>query len=273
MALFFNDFSQYSAGDSPTSGMDDWDYVRKAGMDYEIIENQDFSNGIGFEVRDVTNDADYSLARWNAVSGTNLEGVMRYRFYESKYSHALGLRVNDDSYYLGDTRGFDLSPRIRMWDSNNLGSTLVSGNKSISTGTWYRMRFRINGDTLKNKIWEDGTTEPSSWDVSVTDTNISSGKVGLGGFSSSSRYAQFDWLGIATEGDTAPEAGDVIAKATATDIDVAVSNAAIGTDIFKVNITGVDTPVKEGDEMKVYIDVENKGKAEGEQVITLTIDD
>lgn len=40
-------------------------------------------------------------------------------------------------------------------------------------GTWYVIRFRVYGNTLKAKCWEWGTPEPVAWDVETTHSSSS----------------------------------------------------------------------------------------------------
>lgn len=40
-------------------------------------------------------------------------------------------------------------------------------------GTWYVVRFRVYGNTLKAKCWEWGTPEPVAWDVETTHSSSS----------------------------------------------------------------------------------------------------
>lgn len=43
----------------------------------------------------------------------------------------------------------------------------------------YTVRFRIVGTTLSAKAWQTGTTEPTGWIVTVTDSSLTSGNCGL----------------------------------------------------------------------------------------------
>lgn len=66
----------------------------------------------------------------------------------------------------------------------------VSGSASVvaSVGTgllnpggfFQTMRFRVIGSTLQARIWPEGTTEPIGWNITVTDTDLTTGN--LAGF-------------------------------------------------------------------------------------------
>jgi hypothetical protein len=40
---------------------------------------------------------------------------------------------------------------------------------TMTTGVWYRMRVQAIGSTVRARIWQDGTTEPTAWTISTTD--------------------------------------------------------------------------------------------------------
>jgi hypothetical protein len=46
-------------------------------------------------------------------------------------------------------------------------------------GAWYWMRFRAEGSTLKVRVWADGGAEPATWNITSTDTAITSGSAGV----------------------------------------------------------------------------------------------
>ncbi|GAB6898604.1 hypothetical protein [Kineosporia succinea] len=70
--------------------------------------------------------------------------------------------------------------------SSYTNATLPTGTsadlvtKSFSANTWYWCRFGVVGTALKARVWLDGTAEPSSWDVTATDSSISSAGSGTG---------------------------------------------------------------------------------------------
>jgi len=55
---------------------------------------------------------------------------------------------------------------------------LVSFSWALNTSYW--MRFRVRGTTLQARIWADGATEPITWNIERTDSDITAaGYVGL----------------------------------------------------------------------------------------------
>jgi hypothetical protein len=93
-----------------------------------------------------------------------------------------------------------------VYKYNNGAATQIGSNisKPASAGTWYWTRFRVIGTSpaaIKFKVWETGTSEPS-WDLEQTDSDLSSGWVGVGSYRGDTNF--FDWIGIAVGGDTVP---------------------------------------------------------------------
>jgi len=73
-------------------------------------------------------------------------------------------------------------------------TTLANSALTHTSGQFYWMRFNVTGTTLKVKTWpDDGSPEPGSWEITVTDSALTSGYMGLTASSSvSPNGAQFD---------------------------------------------------------------------------------
>jgi hypothetical protein len=52
----------------------------------------------------------------------------------------------------------------------------------FTAGATYRVRLQIEGTTVRAKAWPLGGVEPEDWEVSATDTSLTSGAVGCGSF-------------------------------------------------------------------------------------------
>ena len=91
-------------------------------------------------------------------------------------------------------------------------SRIVSGtltqiaavNFTYSGSVWLGLRFRVNGTSIKAKVWKsEHDTEPAAWNIDTTDSNISGvGWIGIGQ-SSGSGLQDFDDVAVGTNGDTA----------------------------------------------------------------------
>jgi len=65
----------------------------------------------------------------------------------------------------------------------------------ILTGTYYRVRFRVQGTNLSAKIWMDGTPEPAAWSVTGSNSAITSpGWVGVAAYAQQQSPVVFSFL-------------------------------------------------------------------------------
>ena len=63
---------------------------------------------------------------------------------------------------------------LQLWKSVGGVTTrlaIVSGVSSVTTAKQW-VRFRVQGSTLTAKIWTDGATEPTGWELTSTDTSV-----------------------------------------------------------------------------------------------------
>jgi hypothetical protein len=120
----------------------------------------------------------------------------------TSYSAVLGPKVaNAEVLFSGSMSNYtsnNLGAVLRWTDNNNwykayitgtqlvvqkkvAGSTTILGSTSFTAtaGTSYTLRFRVVGSTLYAKVWQTGTSEPTGWQITVTDTSFASGYCGL----------------------------------------------------------------------------------------------
>ena len=71
-----------------------------------------------------------------------------------------------------------------------------------TVGSWYWMRFRVQGTTLSLKVWADAANEPSAWTWTGSDAAISSGSVGV--YVYEPNTVDYDAFAVGTGGLTAP---------------------------------------------------------------------
>ena len=62
---------------------------------------------------------------------------------------------------------------------NGSATTLKTVPFAATAGTSYTIDFKIVGTTLSVNVWKTGTSEPSGWMATVTDTSLTSGYCGL----------------------------------------------------------------------------------------------
>jgi len=120
----------------------------------------------------------------------------------NNYDAILGPVVtNAEVLFSGSISSFtstNLAAVLHWTDSNNWYRAYIDGNNLViqkrvsgtltklgsvafaaSTGTSYSLRFNVTGTTLSARAWQAGTTEPANWQVTASDSALSSGSCGL----------------------------------------------------------------------------------------------
>jgi hypothetical protein len=97
----------------------------------------------------------------------------------------------------GGAVNWGLSRVVNAGGANSLslgyGTLLSSGG----AGTSWWVRLDVQGSTVRAKFWRDGSSEPSSWTVSQTDTYFSSGNnVSLAVYANSGLTSPFPSIGF-----------------------------------------------------------------------------
>lgn len=102
---------------------------------------------------------------------------------------------------------FDFRPddRVRISRYQDGSFSAIGDTEEFARGAhhWYWVRFRVEGDTLRARVWPDGRPEPEEWTLERQDDAIQGpGGVGLGSYSDSgTRY--YDHIQIAVDGASA----------------------------------------------------------------------
>lgn len=206
MATYFTDFSEYTTGPQPS----DWTARYEADASWGV--NAD-AGATGGKVLHYAQTGDgLNAITWDVIDSdsnrANVEIVARFRYTEastaqiSLIARASGTALGSSStqYEGGAEDGGDIYKAAKL----NPGYTELANVAQAQTiDTWYWLRFRVNGTTLQVKFWVDGDSEPASWGIETTDSDISAaGWVGIGTYDEDS--FEVDLIGIGTNGDTAP---------------------------------------------------------------------
>lgn len=140
--------------------------------------------------------ADHYLGLKNFQGEDNVELLIRAKFEYSIHKQGL-MMVRGSSFIDPNTRqrvatGYVLSvhhqrgsQRLRL-DDNVEGSLEVFSDKTLRAGVWTWFRFRAEGTWLRAKAWEDGTSEPSGWDIAVSQSRWEYNSRGANGLSMAS---------------------------------------------------------------------------------------
>ncbi len=120
----------------------------------------------------------------------------------NSYSAILGpTATNAEAVVSGSLSSFNnanIGAVLRWTDGNNWYKAYISGTslvlqKKVSgattiltstpftaqAGTSYTIRFQVTGKTLNARVWATGSTEPSSWMVTASDSSLSAGYCGV----------------------------------------------------------------------------------------------
>ena len=69
----------------------------------------------------------------------------------------------------------------------------ASSSFTHTANTWYRIRTQSQGATIRGRIWQDGTSEPSTWNINYTDPSpLGSGIAALSAYGSAAANATVD---------------------------------------------------------------------------------
>lgn len=131
-------------------------------------------------------------ARLNAGTLADYDGAVSIRANISNVADAEWLT---SSFWYQDSQDGRLEAWLRCDDISNPGNgyflsllrtgtvalykasgfsynSLATASFSFTTGTGYKLRFRVVGTTVQAKLWAATDTEPSSWTMNVTDSSV-----------------------------------------------------------------------------------------------------
>jgi len=115
--------------------------------------------------------------------------------------------IDDAGNMLGYSTWFvrsDGKIKIRVEKDFNGSQTTLGETTATSNplDEWSYLRLRINGSSVKAKNWGYGTTEPDTWDIDVTDEDVTGpGWSGIGSWSSDPQL--YDFFSVGTNGEPA----------------------------------------------------------------------
>jgi len=105
------------------------------------------------------------------------------------------------------------SSKVRIYRMSNwAGTSLAEAAFTMSAGTWYTIRVQAVGSTLRAKVYQRGTSEPSSWTITATDSNYAAGNVGVENVSAA-QTNWFDNVKVLGQGDSYTTSGNRVSPA------------------------------------------------------------
>jgi hypothetical protein len=166
-------------------------------VDDELRETGASSEGLSYDAADSAADVElYFETKFSTRPSTS--GNAR-----SAFVRGAGASAATSTFYFVGFR--ESSFRVMRMDS---GTSVTVGSLAgtYSSEVWYAIRFRINGSSLKARIWVAGDAEPGTWDIDSTDSTYSAAGwngATIANFSTNAAWRKF---GFGTGGDTAPSA-------------------------------------------------------------------
>jgi len=227
MAQFLTDFSEYTTGIQPGDWTERWET-----LDGTSIVTDDTAMVGDKKLRQTVVGNNYYVLSWGDVgSVADVEGLVRFipgsdvdsicrvllrgsGFTSTRTAYFGYLHVN--SNFIG------LQKYV-----NGVSTSLGTAAMTLAVDTAYLMRIRANGTDVKLKVWADGSSEPASWDIEVTDSSVTSGWAGVGQYGTSTQ--DIDWVSFATAGDTAEFPPVPSADPPSGEITITGSVLAVGT--------------------------------------------
>ena len=134
----------------------------------------------------------------STATALNVEALVRFANAQNTDEIIIPIRSNAgaSAYYFARLK----SQNIGIYRYNGSENNINNVATTVTAGNFYWIRFRAVGPNLYCKIWADSGSEPSAWNVSVVDTNITSpGQFGVGTIlNTSTNTIKFDHVSFST---------------------------------------------------------------------------
>ena len=218
MATYSTDFSEYSTGSAPSDWTNRW-----ATSWTTQVETSALLNSFGGNMLELAPSADArKLLSWDDIDADahrdDVEILCRFQLNGTSppnnqwlylFGRGSGAAASENSYqvYLNATSIYiakyvsGTSTALVNQPISNFGDLFNRFN--YDDIPWW-LRFRINGTSLKAKLWPTLVPEPYQWQLETTDSDVTgTGWVGLGNFDSDgSKTVEVDYFVAGTNGDT-----------------------------------------------------------------------
>lgn len=119
-------------------------------------------------------------------SSVEITATLRNRSGGALTAGLYGRRINSTNFYFGSIEVNSATSIVLAVYRTVAGVTTLISSRDITTwpymttgiGSAVRMKFLVDRNLLKLKVWAPGTTEPVMWDIETTDSNLSSSSTG-----------------------------------------------------------------------------------------------
>lgn len=216
MSQYVFDFGSLSLGSGVPTGMTD----RWATGTWAVVGDQETDAGHAIEA-DASSDGHRFLSLDDVGEVSDIDAIGKVRAASTNTDTARCGFAFRASGGPSSKEGYQTilreNDRVRLNRYINDSFTNLSSPLNLDGDTWddkwVFFHFQAQGDTLRVNVWT-GTIddEPEGWQVEETDTNHSTGWIGLSHYNPEPFY--WDWITIGTEGDLAPAAPSSISVPT-----------------------------------------------------------
>jgi hypothetical protein len=203
MSTYNDDFSTDTAGAAPSGWTARWTTTNSTWT----VQTDSSAIG-GKRMRHTAMSTARRLLSWDAIDAdvnrADTEIVARLRASQkSDYQNRLYLRCagaagTETGYFAGIHASNGL---VLFCYLNGTSTQLATSPYPWQANTWYWIRFRVQGTSIKSKIWGDNELEPAAWTLEMTDSSISAaGWTGVGAYELSGNR-DFDYVAVGTGGE------------------------------------------------------------------------
>lgn len=140
----------------------------------------------------------FAIVKCLDTSGHRAAGVFgRKTGSTSSVSNAL-----NNTYYAGKVPSAN-TRSLEYRDNSGAVTFLASNAVTISSTSWFSVRLRLNGTTQQAKVWLYGDPEPTSWQLTGSNTALTvSGLVGLrASFGATANKLECQYFSVAIDGN------------------------------------------------------------------------
>jgi hypothetical protein len=198
----FTDFSEYAIGSQPS----DWTVTLGDADKWKVAADEAATGG---KVLHHESGSNQTALGWDVADDgeTIHECVARIKLTAfGSTAQAAGLTLRDDGSPTASLLHLLLEDRIDGLIVYEGVTALGTHALSIDAGTWYWMRFRVEGTAWKAKVWTGSADdEPEAWSIEGDDpVDVTAGRMGV--VATWFKVMDVDVFGFGTAGESAPTA-------------------------------------------------------------------
>lgn len=182
------DFSEYTTGQA----LSDWTEQWNTSSVSNIVQSGSWEWIIGKELLIDNNITQRWALSWDALNTTDIDIIALVSCSYANQSVRLvargsGSAGSENGYFIQHNGGSFFITKYVAGIATNLTSVAVE----FFANNYYFFRFRVVGTSLKAKIWPYLNAEPYDWTLETTDSDLSSGWCGLGGYYGYDAYCYY----------------------------------------------------------------------------------